>query len=158
MESLKKSLWRVPLVCAGTGLLCRVLNFLIVFVVTRIRMAQAPDAPITVGMGLNTLLSALAFVLFWAAGWLFLRELTRKERFFSATLLVVFQLCLLAWEQIAQAHGAYPMAVYYLWAITESQNWLSWVIFLLTDTVSVPLAVAAQFTPYLYLLLPRKAA
>lgn len=154
----KQALWRVPLVCAGAGLVCRVLNFLIVFVVTRIRIAQAPDAPIGIGPGLNALLAALAFVLFWAAGWLFLRDLTRKERFFSATLLVAFQLCLLAWEQLAQAQGAYPMAVYYLWTITESQNWLSWLLFLLTDAVNVPLAIAVQFTPYLYLLLPHKTS
>ncbi|MEG2175421.1 MAG: hypothetical protein RRY97_00995 [Oscillibacter sp.] len=107
---------------------------------------------------MDALIAILAFVVFWAAGWRFLRGLTRKEIFLSAAIMVGLQLLLLAWEQIAQAHGPYSTAVYYLWAFTESQGWMSRILFLLTGQVTAALAIPPQFTPFFYLLLGQKRA
>ena len=85
MEFWKKPLWRVPLVSAGTGIVCSILSFLMAFVWGRIQIARGPD-PVTgayqISTGYLSVLSAiLAFVLFWLAGWRFVRGLERRQIF-----------------------------------------------------------------------------
>ena len=126
MEFWKKPLWRVPLVSAGTGIVCSILSFLMAFVWGRIQIARGPD-PVTgayqISTGYLSVLSAiLAFVLFWLAGWRFVRGLERRQIFLSATIMVVWQAVLLAWEQISQAMGGYSMWVYYLYATVEASS------------------------------------
>lgn len=72
MEFLKRPIWRVPLVLCATGLLCRLITYLYSFVSVRIQMAQGPD-PVTGAYSISSghasvVLSAVAFLLFWAAG------------------------------------------------------------------------------------------
>ena len=157
MEFWKKPLWRVPLVLAGTGIVCSILSFLMAFVWGRIQIARGPD-PVTgacqISTGYLSVLSAiLAFVLFWLAGWRFVRGLERRQIFLSATIMVVWQAVLLIWEQISQAMGGYSMWVYRIYATVEASSWASQLLFRLFDQVSWPLAVPALFTPYLYILL-----
>ena len=117
MEFWKKPLWRVPLVLAGTGIVCRILSFLMAFIWGRIQIAQGPD-PVTgvyhLTTGYVSILSAiLAFILFWLAGWRFVRGMERRHIFYSATIMVVWHAILLAWEQISQAIGGYSLWVYF---------------------------------------------
>ena len=162
MEFWKKPLWRVPLVLAGTGIVCSILSFLMAFVWGRIQIARCPD-PVTgacqISTGYLSVLSAiLAFVLFWLAGWRFVRGLERRQIFLSATIMVVWQAVLLIWEQISQAMGGYSMWVYRIYATVEASSWASQLLFRLFDQVSWPLAVPALFTPYLYILLGKSKA
>ena len=162
MEFWKKPLLRVPLVLAGTGIVCRSLTFLLAFSWGRIQIARGPD-PVTGAYELSTgyvteIVSVAAFLLFWLAGWHFARGLERRQIFFSATIMVVWQAVLLVWEQISQAMGGYSWLVHYLYATTESTMWASQLLFRLFDQVSLPLAVPALFTPYLYILLGKSKA
>ena len=162
MEFWKKPLWRVPLVLAGTGTVCSILSFLMAFAWGRIQIARGPD-PVTdvyhLSTGYLSVLSAvLAFVLFWLAGWRFVRGMERRQIFYSATIMVVWHAILLAWEQISQAMGGYSLWVYYLYDTTEASSWASQLLFRLFDQVSWPLAVPALFTPYLYILLGKSKA
>lgn len=156
MELWKKPLWRVPLVLAGCGVVCRMLTYLISFVSVRIQMAQGPD-PVTgaynISSGYSTqIVAIISCLLFWIAGWRFVRELTRKERFLSATIMVLWGAALLAWEQISQAMGSYSMWCYRLYATTEAMMWVDQILIRVFDQVSVPVMIPGLFAPYLYLL------
>lgn len=159
MEFWKKPLWRVPLVLAGTGIVCRILSFLMAFIWSRIQIARGPDPVYQISTGyLSNLSAILAFILFWLAGWRFVRGMERRQIFLSATIMVVWHAVLLAWEQISQAMGGYSLWVYYLYATTEASSWASQLLFRLFDQVSWPLAVPALFAPYLYILLGKSKA
>ena len=162
MEFLKRPIWRVPLVLCATGLLCRLITYLYSFVSVRIQMAQGPD-PVTGAYSISSghasvVLSAVAFLLFWAAGWKFVRGLTRKQIFLSATIMVVWLGLLLAWEQLSQAiTGSYSMWIHRLYATQAAMSWATQLLVWIFDEVTVPVVLPSILTPYLYLLFGKKA-
>ena len=123
-------------------------------------MAQGPDrdtGAYSISSGhASVVLSAVAFLLFWAAGWKFVRGLTRKQIFLSATIMVVWLGVLLAWEQLSQAAGGYSMWVYRLYATQEAVSWAVQLLVRIFGAVSVPVVLPSILTPYCYLLLGRK--
>ena len=160
METLKKPIWRVPLVLAGAGILCRFLTYLIAIISVQIQRAQGPD-PVTGAYNISTtyiteITTVLAFLIFWAAGWLFVRTLRRKEIFFSATIMVIWGIALLAWEQISQAMGGYSMWCHRLYATKEAMMWVNQILIWVFDQVSLPVMVPGLFAPYLYLVFGKK--
>ncbi len=160
MELLRKPVLRVPLVLVLTGLVCRAVSRPMIFLWVRIQIARGPD-PATgsheIGMGyINEIMAVIAFLLFWAAGWKFIRGLSRRQIFFSATIMVVWAGLLLAWEQFSQAMGGYSMWVYRLYATTEAMGWTTQILIRVFDEVSVPVVLPYIFTPYLYLLLGKR--
>ena len=161
MELLKKPILRVPLVLALTGILCRALRFLVILIWTRVQIAQGPDPisgayEISVGP-VSPFLDVLCFLLFWAAGWKFVRGLTRKQIFLSATIMVVWLGLLLAWEQLSQAiTGSYSMWIHRLYATQAAMSWATQLLVWIFDEVTVPVVLPSILTPYLYLLLGKR--
>ncbi len=162
MELLKKPILRVPLVLALTGILCRVLRSIVILIWTRVQTAQGPDpatGAYTLSVGpVAPFLDLLCFLLFWAAGWKFVRGLTRKQIFFSATIMVVWLGILLVWEQLSQAMGGYSMWVHRFYATQTAMSWATQLLIWIFDEVSVPVVLPSIFTPYCYLLLGKKGA
>lgn len=161
MEALKKPIWRVPLVLGALGLARRCLSYVLGFIWARVQIAQGPgpDGAYTVSTGhMSEVAAVISFLLFWWAGWRFLRGLTRRDIFWSATIMVVVYAALLAAEQISQhVFGTYSMTVYRLYALAEGSSWVDQILFRLTGTVSVPMAIPGLFAPYLYLVFGRKS-
>ena len=161
MELLKRPILRVPLVLVLTGILCRALRYAVIMAWTRVQMAQGPD-PVTGAYEVSvepvgTVLDVLCFALFWIAGWLFVRGLTRKQIFCSATIMAVWLGVLLAWEQLSQAiTGSYSIWVHRLYATQEAVAWATQLLIGIFDQVSVPVVLPSILTPYLYLLLGKK--
>ena len=160
MELVKKPILRVPLVLILTGLVCRMVSRPILLLWVRIQILRGPD-PATGAYGisggvLDEIMIAIAFLLFWAAGWKFVRGLSRKEIFLSATIMVVWAGFLLALEQLVQAYGSYSMWISRLYATTETMDWTLQILIRVFDEVSVPVVLLYIFTPYLYLLLGRR--
>ena len=154
VDILKKPIWRVPLVLSLTGILCRVLTYFISFVSVRIQMAQNRDM-ITGGYATG-IIAMVSFILFWAAGWKFVRGISRRQIFLSATIMVVWEAALLAAEQISQAMGSYSMLVYRLYATTEATMWATQILVRVFDQVSVPVLLPGLLAPYLYLLFGKR--
>lgn len=161
MEALKKPIWRVPLVLGALGLVRRCLSYVLGFIWARIQIAQGPgpDGAYTVSTGhMSEVAAVISFLLFWWAGWRFLRGMTRRDIFWSATIMVVVYAALLAAEQISlHAFGTLSMTVYRLYALAEGKSWVDQILFRLTGTVSVPMAIPGLFAPYLYLVFGRKS-
>lgn len=161
METWKKPLWRVPLVLGCAGLLCRALTFILAFAwgtIQRLR-GPGPDGTTVLTTGYVTeIIAVISFLLFWWAGWRFVRGLTRREIFLPATIMVLFQTLLLVWEQLSQAIGGFSLWAYRLYALTEGTMWADQLLIRLFDTVSVPVLIPALFAPYLYLLFGKESA
>lgn len=161
METWKNPLWRVPLVLGCAGLLCRALTFILAFAwgtIQRFR-GPGPDGTTVLTSGYVTeIIAVISFLLFWWAGWRFVRGLTRREIFLSATIMVLFQALLLAWEQLSQSMGGYSLWAYRLYALTEGTMWADQLLIRLFDTVSVPVLIPALFAPYLYLVFGKRSA
>lgn len=161
MEVLKRPIWRVPLVLGAAGLLCRALSYILAFIWGRIQIAQGPgpDGTTVISTGhVSVIIAVISFLLFWLAGWRFVRGLTRRQIFLSATIMVLFQALLLAWEQLSQAMGGFSLWAYRLYALTEGTMWADQLLIRLFDTVSVPVLIPALFAPYLYLVFGNRSA
>lgn len=159
MKTWKKPLWRVPLVLGCAGILCRMLTYLLSFVWGRIQIARGPgpDGTTVLTTGYVTeLIAVISFLLFWWAGWRFVRGLSRREIFRSATMMVLINAALLAAEQLSQAMGGYSLWVYRLYALTEGTMWADQLLIRIFDTVSVSVLIPALFAPYLYLVFSRQ--
>ena len=161
MRILKSPLLRVPLVLTVTGILCRILTYILTFIWTRIQIAHGPD-PVTGAYtfgsgGLMIVLSVISFLLFWAAGWRYLQHMTFRQIGASATIMVIWFALLLTTEQLFQAAGDYPMWVYTLYATHESCSWVDQLLIRIFDEVSVQAMIPGLFSPYLYLIFGRRS-
>ena len=154
MEFWKRPVLRVPLVLCGLGILMRRFDVLAGFVWGRIQIASG-STEISAGP-VSIISTATDFLLFWLAGWFFVRSLTRRQVFWSASIMVLINAALLAAEQISWAGGWYFPWVYHLYALAEGSRWLGQLLFRIFDTVSIPLAVVGVFTPCLYLIFAKK--
>lgn len=161
MRILKSPLLRVPLVLTVTGVICRWLSYFLGSIWARIQIAHGPD-PVTGAYTFGSeelpiVLTVIAFLLFWAAGWRYLQHMTFRQLFASSTVMVVWYALLLTTEQLLQAQGSYPMWVYTLYATHESCMWMDQLMFRIFDQVSVPVVIPGLFTPYLYLVFGRRS-
>ena len=154
MEFWKRPVLRVPLVLCGLGILMRRFDVLAGFVWGRIQIASGSTeisaGPVTI---VSTVIDCL---LFWLAGWFFVRGLTRRQVFWSASTMVLINAALLAAEQISWAGGWYFPWVYHLYALAEGSRWVFRLLSRIFNTVSIPLAVVGVFTPCLYLIFAKK--
>lgn len=165
MEFWKKPLWRVPVVLGGLGVLCRLLTYILGFVWGRIQIARGPgpDGSVVITTGyVREIMTVLGCLLFWWAGWKFVRGLTRREIFWSASIMALVNAALLAAEQIGQAvTGSYPMWVYRLWVLAEGSGWVNQLflrLFLAVGSTSNLWVISGVLAPYLYLVFGKKSA
>ena len=163
MEFWKKPIFRVPLVLGALGIFCRFLTFAAAILWGYIQRARGPgpDGKIVISTGhLSEILAVITFVLFWLAGWKFVRGLSRRQIFWSASIMVLLNAALLAAEQIGQAvTGSYPFWVYRLWALTEGYGWVSQIFLRLFDVLgldSTLWVIPGVFAPYLYLVFGKR--
>jgi len=162
MSVLKKPILRVPLVLIGLGVTERILTFLLTFLWVRIQKAQGPNpetGAYEIGSGgITVVLAVIGFVLFWVAGWKFIRGLTRKQIFLSATIIVVWHGILLVLEQWTMATSNWDLyfaLVYRLWITVDGIGWATQLLSRIFGEVSVPVVAPSILTPYLYILLGR---
>lgn len=165
MEHLKRPIWRVPLVLGITGVGLRILTFIVSFISVQVQRAKGPD-PVTGAYNITSgyvteIMAVAAFVVFWAAGWKFVRGLSRRQVVCSATIMVVWHAALLALEQWCMATSnwdLYLSLVYRLWATVETTGWVDQILIRVFDQVSVPVMIPGLFTPYLYLFLAKRGS
>ena len=128
MEFLKRPVFRVPLVLMALGVVCRIVNFLAGYLWGFYLRAQGPD-PETgifyISAGPTTAIMVIvSCLLFWWAGWRFVRGLSRRQVFLSASIMTAISAVLLAAEQIAQTMGLLPVWLYNLYALAEGSQWV----------------------------------
>ena len=165
MEIWKKSIFRVPLVLGALGILTRFLHFAggVIWGAIQRLQGPGPDGTFVITTGYVTeIVSVITFLLFWWAGWRFVRGLTRRQIFCSASIMVLLNAALLAAEQICQqVFGTYSLTVYRLYALTEGTMWMDQIflrLFQAAGLSSILWVVPGIFAPYLYLIFGKKNA
>ena len=165
MELWKKPIWRVPLVLGALGVINRLLSLAGGLIWGSIQRARGPgpDGSVVITTGyVREIVTVLGCLLFWWAGWKFVRGLTRREIFWSASIMALVNAALLAAEQIGQAvTGSYPMWVYRLWVLAEGSGWVNQLflrLFLAVGSTSNLWVISGVLAPYLYLVFGKKSA
>jgi len=145
---MKKVWWKVPLYCAAAGWV----SFqLLVRVLGKLAIVTLPDGTITSN---NTVWMLLSGCVFAAAvllgGFGFLRKMTRREIFLSATVMVILNAIMGILSQINAS--AYPMLWIY---VSEWSSFVSQLLFRLkiNEWISAVLVWAA---PYIFVPFGRK--
>jgi hypothetical protein len=133
-------LWKIPVFCLTAGYLT---FYAAVFFTARFAVVHLPDGSVTSDFNMTAVINTVFFILSLLVSRPFLRGMTTKERFLSATIQVAILLLFLLLEPGIMLN-AY---------ITEWSRPISLAGFLLTRNVYVGAALNC-FSPYLLILRP----
>jgi hypothetical protein len=151
----KETLWKVPLFCVVAGISVYILC---VYVLLRLAIVNLPDGVITSD---NTRVLIIYGALFLGTlligGLVFLRDMTRKEIFLSASIVVLYGviLIIIQWAfNLTTGHGA--IWTIYLFLPFEWCSVVPQIFFRLNDNLWLG-AMVQVLTPYLFVLFGRKS-
>lgn len=155
MKAKMSIIWKVPVFCAVAGVIA---YYLVVFWLGRFAIVTLPDGTITVDHTRELIIYGAMFVVTLIFGGLvFFRNMTQKEIFFSATIIVAVGLMmnLTQWAfNLTTGTGA----VFFMYA-SRIFEWSS-VVQLLVYRVSGNIWIGAfigSLTPYLFIPFGKKA-
>lgn len=88
MRVRKKTLWRVPLYCIIAGV---VIFYLMIHLLARFAIVTLPDGSVEVNDTRSLIIADVVFTaVVLLGGFVFFHNMTKKEIFFSATIIVAF--------------------------------------------------------------------
>lgn len=154
MKISKKVLWKVPLFCILAG----VITFnAIVHLLGRFMLVTLPDGTITTDSTRMLMVYGVIFIVtLIVGGMVFFRDMTRKEIFFSASIVVAIGL-IMYMLQLALNLTTGPIAVFFMYA-SQIFEWSS-IVPLLWYQFSENLWLGefiGSLTPYSFILFGKK--
>jgi len=149
----KSELWKVPVFCFGAGIIAFQLNIRLFL---RFALVSLPDGTITSDNDKALLIYGVVFAVSVLAGCFCFRNMSRRERFLSAGILVVLNLIsvFIQWC-MGGVSGALGVAFLYLSILSEWSQGVSSLIFKLTGNPWLG-AVAQAFAPLVFALPEKK--
>ena len=145
-------LWKVPVFCVAAGY---VTFYVYVFLVSRFGVKVLPDGSYTANQLMTTVFSILLFGASLFISHRTFRNMSRKEVFLSATILVVFHLILQTLRLLTSNYNLdFSIGLY----MTYANEWcriLSSLLHSLTKNIWIG-AFAVCFAPYLFVLMKKK--
>lgn len=150
----KEILWKVPLFCIFAGV---VAYHTIIFLIGRFAIVILPDGAITAdNTRMLIIYGAMFIVTLVVGGRFFFRNMTRKEIFFSASIIVVIGLIMVL-IQWAFNITTGPGAVFFVY-IYQISAWSSIIPQFLNRVIENPWlnALIGKLTPYLFILFGKK--
>ena len=154
MNIRKNTLWKVPLFCVIAGVIA--FNA-IVYLLGQFMIVTLPDGTVTSDNSRLLIISGAIFIVtLIVGGMVFFRNMTRKEIFFSASIIVAISLILVL-TQWAFNLTTGPGAVFFMYA-SQIFEWSSIVPQLLYRVGGNPWigAFVASLTPYLFIPFGKK--
>lgn len=145
---MKKSWWKVPLYCLCASMVCWRLE---IYVFARFTLVTLPDGSITSDSDRWLAMSGLLFAAVLLVGWLVFRNMTRRELFCSASVMVCVNavFSLLAYR----LQGMFSIR----WAeLSEWRSFVSQALYQLGLPIW-PAEILDWATPYLFVLFGKKA-
>jgi len=148
---MRRSWWKVPLYCNAASWICFQLEARFL---GRWAIVTLPDGSISSDPTRWLIMSAILFAaVVCIGGLLFFRKMTRKEIFCSASVLAV---CNIVFGLLAyQMQGMFAL---YLAEFTEWDDFISSLLFQLTQNAWVTAIAAWILPPYIFVLFGKKAA
>lgn len=150
----KKNFWKVPLFCITAGVIA--FNA-VVFLIGRFAIVTLPDGTITTD---NTrvliIYGAIFIVTLIVGGKVFFRNMTRKEIFFSASIIVAIGLIMDLTQGVFNLTTG-PGAVFLMYAyqIFEWSSIIPQLLYLVNENLKLA-SFIGSFTPYLFILFGKK--
>lgn len=150
----KKVLWKVPVYSIIAGLISFRLN---VYLFGRFTLTTLPDGSITINDTATLILYGLILaVVVLLGGLYFFREMTKKEIFVSASILVVLQILLLIVQWKMNATTGLAATFFLYWAETlEWSNFIYLVLIKWIDNLWICVFMGC-FAPYLFIPFGKK--
>jgi len=145
-------LWKVPLFCLAAGYLS---FYVYVFFISRFGVTVLPDGSYTTNQLVTTLFSFLLFGGTLFTGHYLFRNMTRKEVFLSASILVVFHLIVQTLQLVSSNYDLTFRIGLYMTYATEWCRIISILIHSVTNNVWIG-AFVICFAPYLFVIIKRK--
>lgn len=151
---MKKSWWRIPLYCIVASWICFQLE---IYLLVKWAIVTLPDGSIESDPIRGMILSALLFLaVVCVGGFLFFRKMTRKEIFFSASILAALNIVLGIFTYLTQRT---LMSFTFLWTeLTEWDRVLSLILFQLGLNEWLSAVLVWVLPPYIFLLFGTKEA
>lgn len=149
---MKKSWWKVPLYCMAASWICFQLE---VRLLGRWAIVTLPDGSMSSDPTRRMILSAVLFLaVVCIGGFLFFRKMTRKEIFYSASVLVALNVLLGIFTYATQ----YTFTAFTVfWAeLTEWDSICSRILFQLGLNEWLSAVITWVLPPYIYLLFGKK--
>lgn len=144
----KKVLWRIPVYCIAAGL---IVSRLILPMFYPSTLVTHPDNSITVDQPRQLILYGTIFAITLFIGWLLFHRMTRRELFWSATILVVFYLVDEVLIRLVQVWLG-PFWASYLY-MAETWEWSGFIpTFLYWILESRPVTASGILAPFLFVL------
>ncbi len=145
---MSKSWWKVPLYCIAASWICFQLE---IRFLGRWAIVTLPDGSISSDNTRWMIMSAALFVVVvCVGGFLFFRKMTRKEIFFSATVLVALNIVLGLFTYLTQSFAI-------LWSeLSEWDSIFSQILFQLGVNEWVSALIIWILPPYVFLLFGKK--
>jgi len=154
MKISNKILWKVPLFCIIAGVIA---FYTVVYLIGPFMLETLPDGTIT-SDDTRTLIGygAIFIVTLMVGGMFVFREMTRKEIFFSASIVVVIGLLLNLLQWIFSLTTGIG-AIFFMYAsrIFEWSSIVTLLLFRVSDNISV-IVFISSLTPYLFILFGKK--
>lgn len=149
---MKKTWWKVPLYCIAASWICFQLE---IRFLGRWAIITLPDGTITSDDTRWMMMSAIIFLaVVWIGGSLFFRNMTRKEIFCSASVLVGLNLVLGIFTYVTQYTFTFFTV---LWSeFTEWDSVFSQILFQLNVNEWVSAVITWVLPPYIFLLFGKK--
>lgn len=151
---MKKSWWRIPLYCMAASWICFQFE---IDLLSRWTIVTLPDGSIESDPTRWMVMSALLFLaVVCIGGFLFFRKMTRKEIFFSASILAALNIVLGIFTYLTQRTF---MSFTLLWSeLTEWDRVFSQILFQLGLNEWLSAAIVWILPPYIFLIFGKRDA
>lgn len=147
-----QNLWKVPAFCIAAGYIS---FYVYVFLVSRFGIKVLPDGSYTTNQISTTVFSLLLFAATLYVGNRLFCSMTRKEIFYSATILVVIHLIVQTLQLVSNHYDlTFSIGLY----MSYANEWCSIISTLLYWATKNPWigAFVVCFAPYLFVLMKKK--
>ena len=147
-----RELWKVPAFCLAAGYI----SFNVyVFLVSRFGITVLPDGSYTANQIATTIFSFFLFGATLLAGNYLFRNMTRKEVFLSATILVVIHLIVQTLQLVSTNYDfSFSIGLYFSY-VNEWCSIISSLLYSVTQNAWIG-AFVVCFAPYLFVLMKKK--
>ena len=151
---MQKSWWKVPLYCMAASWICFQLE---VHFLGKWAIVTLPDGSISSDNTRWMIISAFLFAaVVCIGGFRFFRHMTRREVFFSASVLAALNIALGIFTYLAQR--TFPPVIIFEVELSEWDSIFSRITLLLGINVWVSAVITWIFPPYIFLLFAKKEA
>lgn len=153
MKIRKNTLWRVPLFCLVAGVIA---FYVVVFFLSRLAIVRLSDGTITLDNTKILIIYGAILIVSLIVGRAFFRNITRKEVFFSASIVVVIGLIII-FTQLASGVTTGSGAVFFMYAarIFEWSGFIPQLLYRVNGSIWLG-AFVNCLTPYVFIPFGKK--